>query len=152
MDKEHRLQLLKDEYVMLQGFYEDIDRRCLMIKNWDVTVGLAALGAGALYSGLFFLGAFLAAIMFWYLETYWRGLGYFFARRIKQIEAGLSDKGWEKMAPLQTYHTWEQEYDKVGSQKFRYLFREITLLPHVAIAITGLVMFLLWLYGITIPL
>ncbi len=150
MKNSERLQLLSDEYRMLQGFYEDIDHRCLMIKNWGITVGLAALGAGLIYTGWLYLAAFLSAVMFWYLEAYWRGLGYFFAQRIRQIEVALQTDAWEEMAPLQVYSVWEAEFKKVGNQKFRYLFRDITILPHAAIALTGLGLFVLALYGINL--
>jgi len=33
--KTYDVGLLKDEYVMLQNFYEDIDEKGLNIKNWS---------------------------------------------------------------------------------------------------------------------
>jgi len=55
MDVNKRVDLLKDEYVMLQNFYEDIDAKGLNIKNWSISVALASIGAGLI---LFFCGAY----------------------------------------------------------------------------------------------
>ena len=93
MRSEDRVTLLKDEYIMLQQFYEDVDRRCLTIKGWGVTVATATIGAGLLYSRHLFLGAFAAALLFWYLEAFWRGLTFFFAQRIKKLEEVAGFKG-----------------------------------------------------------
>ena len=49
MNSEQRAEFLKDEYIMLQQFYEDIDEKGLTIKSWSITVALAAVGAGIVY-------------------------------------------------------------------------------------------------------
>jgi len=89
MNEDKRADLLKDEYVMLQQFYEDIDSKGLTIKNWAITVALAAIGTGILYSKVVLLVGFVASLVFWYLEAHWRGLSYFFSVRIKNIELAL---------------------------------------------------------------
>lgn len=45
METKQRADLLKDEYIMLQHLYEDIDNKGLTIKNWAITAALAAIGA-----------------------------------------------------------------------------------------------------------
>ena len=40
---------------MLQYFYEDIDSKGLTVKSWAITVALAAIGTGLLYSKEVFL-------------------------------------------------------------------------------------------------
>jgi hypothetical protein len=46
MDNPAKTGLLKDEYFLLQKFYEDRDGRIVTIKGWSATVGMAALGGG----------------------------------------------------------------------------------------------------------
>ena len=46
MNAEQKYQFLKDEYLLLQNFYEDFDRRALLIKGWSVTVAIAGLTLG----------------------------------------------------------------------------------------------------------
>ena len=143
MEDGQRLDLIKDEYIMLQGFYEDIDERCITIKGWSITVGLAALGAGFVYSENLFLGAFISGLLFWYLEGYWRGLSFFFARRILDIEEQMRDGTWKGMAPLQVYAAWDSTFVVYGKQTWRYMRKEPSLLPHVLMAVVGLALFLM---------
>ena len=144
MDANKRVDLLKDEYVMLQHFYEDIDAKGLNIKNWSITVALASIGAGFIYHKYAFLLGCGTAIMFWILEAFWRGLSYFFVVRIKEIEAAFAHKKQDEETPLQVYATWERAFEKSRNQTFRYMFKFSSLLPHVAIAIINL---FLYFYG-----
>jgi hypothetical protein len=141
MEKGIRAELLKDEYVMLQQFYEDIDEKGLNIKNWAITVALATIGTGILYHKEILLIAFAISIVFWYLEAYWRGLSYFFALRIKAIEKVFKDGSWENEAPLQVYSTWSDEYKNKGNQTFKYMFKQSSYLPHAVIALISLLIY-----------
>ena len=141
MEKTNYSGLLKDEYVMLQQFYEDIDEKGLNIKNWSVTVALATIGAGLVYNKNILLLTFAAAIMFWILEGYWRGLSYFFVLRIKEIEKAFADGKEADVVPLQVYSTWGRAYDKERDQTLRYMFKFSAMLPHVAIAIVSLLLY-----------
>jgi len=141
MDANKRADLLKDEYVMLQHFYEDIDSKGLNIKNWSITVALASFGAGFIYHRYIFLLGFGTAVMFWILEAYWRGLSYFFGVRIKDIEAAFADNKQDKETPLQVYATWERAFEKRKDQTLRYMFKFSSLLPHVAIAVINLLLY-----------
>lgn len=141
MEKTNYSGLLKDEYVMLQQFYEDIDEKGLNIKNWSVTVALATIGAGLVYNKNILLLTFAAAIMFWILEGYWRGLSYFFVVRIKEIEKAFADGKEADVVPLQVYSTWGRAYDKERDQTLRYMFKFSAMLPHVAIAIVSLLLY-----------
>jgi len=49
MNAGKRIDLLQEEYSMLQHFYENIDRKGLTIKSWAITVALAAIGTGLLF-------------------------------------------------------------------------------------------------------
>ena len=142
MDANKRVDLLKDEYVMLQHFYEDIDQKGLNIKNWSITVALASIGAGFIYHKYVFLLGCGTAIMFWILEAYWRGLSYFFVVRIKNIETAFADKKEAKEIPLQVYATWARAFEKRGNQTLRYMFKFSSVLPHVAIALINLLLYI----------
>jgi hypothetical protein len=67
MEANKLADLLKDEYVMLQTLYEDMDSKGLTIKNWAITVALAIIGTSILNDkkNLLWL-AFAASLMFWY--------------------------------------------------------------------------------------
>lgn len=141
METNQRADLLKDEYSMLQQFYEDIDSKGLTIKSWAITVALAAIGSGIVQRREILLAGFFASLMFWYLEAHWRGLSHFFARRIKDIEQVFHAGKWDKEVPLQVYATWNREYQQVGDQAIRYMFKRSTLLPHSLIAAVSLFLF-----------
>jgi hypothetical protein len=144
MDRNKRAELLKDEYVMLQKFYEEIDSKGLNIKNWAISVAIAAIGTGILYHKGILLIAFFVSLVFWYLEAYWRGLSHFFAVRIQEIEDAFRKGTWEKETPLQVYSTWSKEYKKAGDQTFEYLFKQSSLLPHLVIALISLLIYFIW--------
>ena len=141
MDANKRVDLLKDEYVMLQHFYEDIDQKGLNIKNWSITVALASIGAGFIYHKDVFLLGCGTAVMFWILEAYWRGLSYFFVVRIKDIEAAFAKETQDTEIPLQVYSTWERAFATKKNQTVRYMFKFSSVLPHVAIAIINLLLY-----------
>lgn len=144
METKQRADLLKDEYLMLQQFYEDIDNKGLTIKSWAITVALAVIGAGIVEKNDLILWAGLAAsIMFWYLEAHWRGLSYFFSARIQNIEQSFQGGKLQAEVPLQVYSTWEAEYQKVGDQTIRYMIKPITIFPHVPIAVVIVVLLIL---------
>ena len=133
---------LKDEYIMLQTLYGDMDQKGLTIKNWAITVALAIIGASFVIENrnlLWLAGA--AAIIFWYLEAYWRGLSHFFAVRIQEIEAALRDGTWETEVPLQVYSSWSKEYGRTKDQTFRYMFKRASFLPHALIPVFVLVLY-----------
>ena len=142
MNDDKRADLLKDEYVMLQHFYEDIDGKGLTIKSWAITVALATIGTGILYRKEVLLVGFCASLVFWYLEAHWRGLSHFFAVRIKNIEAAFQSDQWKSETPLQVYATWAAEYNKVRDQTIRYMFKPSSFLPHVLIAVVCLLIYL----------
>jgi hypothetical protein len=142
MEPNKVADLLKDEYVMLQTLYEDMDSKGLTIKNWAITVALAIIGTSILndQKNLLWL-AFAASLMFWYLEAYWRGLSHFFAVRIQEIEAAIKNGTWENEPPLQVYSTWSKEYEKTHDQTFQYMWKRASFLPHALISILVVVLY-----------
>jgi len=147
LERETRIDLLKAEYTMLQGFYEDIDNRCITIKSWSISAGLAAIGAGFVYSELLFLAAVATAFLFWYQEGYWRGLSFFFSRRILEIEAGIREGEWEEIVPLQVYDSWERNFRVHGKQTRAYMLKEPSRMPHLFIMAVGALLYLLRILG-----
>ena len=145
MDANKLADLLKDEYIMLQTLYEDMDSKGLTIKNWAITVALAIIGTSFLNDkkNLLWL-AFAASFVFWYLEAYWRGLSHFFAVRIQDIERAIQKGTWEKELPLQVYSTWSREFEKTKDQTFRYMFKRASFLPHAVIPIFIGILYLIW--------
>lgn len=141
MEKTYDPGLLKDEYVMLQHFYEDIDGKGLNIKNWSITVALASIGTGVVYEKNVLLIACFAAFMFWVLEAYWRGLSYFFVVRIKNIEKAFAEGRAETEIPLQVYSTWADAFKTNKDQTIRYMFKFSSMLPHMAIILISLVLY-----------
>ncbi len=141
MNEDKRADLLKDEYVMLQHFYEDIDGKGLTIKSWAITVALATIGTGILYRKEVLMVGFFASLVFWYLEAHWRGLSHFFSVRIRNIELAFQSDKWKSEPPLQVYATWSDEYKKVKDQTIRYMFKRSSFLPHVVIAAVCLVIY-----------
>jgi hypothetical protein len=141
MDDGKRAELLKDEYIMLQHFYEEIDSKGLTIKGWSITVALATIGTGVLYRREILLVGFLSALVFWYLEAHWRGLSHFFSARINVIETAFQSEQWKKEAPLQVYATWGAEYKRSKDQTLRYMFKQSSLLPHTVIAVVCLLIY-----------
>jgi hypothetical protein len=144
MGEDKRADLLKDEYIMLQTQYSDMDAKGLTIKNWAITVSLAIVGASFVYhnKNLLWLGV-AASLIFWYLEGYWRGLAHFFVARIQRIEAVLQGDDWKWEKPLQVYTAWDAEYKRVGDQTLRAMFKRASLLPHVFIPVFILVLYFL---------
>src|SRR5262245_61407886 len=124
MNEDKRIDLFKDEYIMLQQFYEDIDSKGLTIKSWAITVALPAIGTGILYRKEVLLIGLFASLVFWYLEAYWRGLSHFFSARIKAIELVFQNGKWNEEVPLQVYSTWAAEYKKSKDQTLRYMFKQ----------------------------
>ena len=145
MNRNKLADLLKDEYIMLQTLYEDMDSKGLTIKVWAITVALAIIGTSILNDekNLLWL-AFGTSFVFWYLEAYWRGLSHFFAVRIKNIEAALRNNTWEKELPLQVYSTWSEEYKKSKDQTFRYMFKRASFLPHGLMPIFILIIYFIF--------
>ena len=145
MDANKKADLLKDEYIMLQTMYEEIDGKGLTIKNWAITVAFAIIGTSLLNDKKNLLWLALAAsFIFWYLEAYWRGLSHFISVRIQQIETAMRTGTWEKEIPLQLYSSWTKEYDRKGDQTLRYMIKPASLLPHAVLPIVILALYLLW--------
>jgi hypothetical protein len=117
MSEEQRRGYLKDEYLFLQGQYEDYDRRSLTIKGWVTSGAVAALALAfnASYQKAFMIPAMVAVMIcvIWYLEAYWKLFQYALADRIRITEAYFrndQDIFFKNPQPFQIYHWWYKSF------------------------------------------
>ena len=149
MTPETRAALLKDEYLLLQKFYEDYDARVITIKGWSATVGMAAIGAGFYQSRFLWLFAAGAAAVFWLLEALWKSFQYMYAARIEQIEAAFRDeKKLIDLAPFQVYTSWFEQYRAHGLQLGRTMALGLVFFPHAVTLTAGILLFLAEAFGL----
>ena len=141
MNSDDPVFLLKDEYIFLEQDYEDIDKKCLNIKGWNITLVAVLIVAGFEFSGILFVVGAFASFVFWYIEAYYRGLTFFIKIRIKMIETAFRNNGYLSMTPFQLYSTWEKKFYECGSQTTNYFFKSHVFLPHLFITIICLILF-----------
>jgi hypothetical protein len=148
VDNETKIALLKDEYLLLQKFYEDYDSRIITIKGWSATIGLAAIGAG-IYRGRFlWLFAAGAALVFWVIEALWKSFQYMYGPRIQVIEDAFRTNSFETIRPLQVYTAWFETLQDSGFGIFQNLTLGMVWFPHLVTIILGVILFLLEAYGV----
>jgi hypothetical protein len=160
---------LKDEYLLLQGQYEDFDRRTLTIKGWIGTGAFAALavsfGSSNKYAYIIPVLVAILAGIFWYLEAYWKLFQQATADRIRIIEAYFREDAeiFEKNpVPFQAFHRFSlsygpdepiYEYEKKEKGRPRSMSRRLGELaaqgfvcqPYLAIIVLGIGSFALLL-------
>ena len=141
MNSDDRVFLLKDEYLFLEQDYEDIDKKCLNIKGWNITLVAVLIVAGLEFSGILFAVGAFASFVFWYIEAYYRGLTFFIQIRIKMIEKAFRNNDCVSVTPFQLYSTWEKKFDDCGSQTKNYISRPHVFLPHLFITVICLILF-----------
>ena len=114
---EHELRgYLRDEYLMLQGNFEDFDRRALSIKGWVASGTLAALALSFQapnYASVISSFAIVLALTFWCLETTWKVFQKAFRDRIRIIEAyfrGDPDILMKHPPAFQSYASWSSSF------------------------------------------
>jgi hypothetical protein len=138
-----RLGYLKDEYLLLQKFYEDYDARVITIKGWSATVGLAAIGVGFYQSRYLWLFAAGASLVFWGLEALWKGFQYMYEPRIQLLEEAFRSDDVKPPAPFQIYRAWDDEYQANGLQLWRNMRLPLVMFPHAVTLVTGILLFLI---------
>jgi hypothetical protein len=147
MEATEKIQLLKDEYLLLQRFYEDFDTRVLTIKGWSATIGIAAIGVGFYQSTYVWLFAAGASLAFWFLEALWKSFQYCHGPRIEQIERAFRDEDFANVRPFQIYTSWNAAWrmTRVHLQLRAWL----TAVPHVVTFVVGAGLFILQhVYGV----
>jgi|SRR5215213_34 len=117
MNDDQRRQYLKEEYQILQGQYEDFDRRSLTIKGWVSAASIAGMALGFDSSknphGEAWLAIAVIAGCVWFLEGCWKMFQYAIGDRIRIIEAYFRDEPdilIKNPAPFQIYHWWFRSF------------------------------------------
>lgn len=113
------IDLLRDEYLLLQNQYEDFDKRSITIKGWITSGAIAALALGITSDkpNAPAIPLITSAIVgfVWYLEAHWKLFQYALSDRIRILEAYFrQDKDiLEKDPdPFQIYHWWFKSYSQ----------------------------------------
>ena len=148
MTDEQKITFFKDEYLLLQKFYEDFDNRLMTIKGWSATIGLAAIGAGFYQTEYLWLFAAGAALVFWTLEAVWKSFQYFYAPRLQALEKAFADNNFTGLVPFQIYSSWFEAFRPKGFQIIQRFFQGIVMFPHAIITLVGLLLFVLETSGI----
>jgi hypothetical protein len=149
MDEKTKISLLKDEYLMLQQFYEDFDKRILAIKGWSATIAIAAIGGGFQYRiAYLWLFAAAASLVFWLLEATWKRFQYLYAPRIAQLEEVFQTEEWDEVNPLQIYSSWFVAFDKQRWKIFSTFRMGIVSFLHILRFISGSALFVLYLLNV----
>jgi hypothetical protein len=150
VNDEQRCELLKEEYLQLHRAIEELDGRALTIKAWSVTFSLTALiGAFAAHSPAVFLVSSFGSCLFWLIEAMWKTFQYAFYERMNQIEDYFAGKKPEAPAPLQIGRAWYDRWSRLGRAKqLRILMWPHVALPHAAVALVGVALFLLHAAGL----
>jgi len=141
MDEITKIGLLRDEYLMLQQFYEDFDKRVLGIKGWSATIAIAAIGGGFAQTRYLWLFAACASLAFWLLESVWKGFQYQYAPRIAKLEEVFREGDYDEIDPLQIYESWFKSFEANGYQIVSTFKLGIVSFPHAVTLIVGAVLF-----------
>ena len=153
MTPEQRLQFLRDEYLLLQGHYEDFDRRTLTIKGWVSAGAFAAVALGlekatAPGSALWIAIAVMAAC-FWFLEWRWKTFQVALDPRLLHIEALFrGDRAAAEArgeVPFQTFDWFVRAFKAQRLSSLRLAVYGSVMLPYVPIIAFSV---WAWLYGV----
>lgn len=146
MDTNLKTTYLKDEYLLLQKFYEDYDSRVIIFKGWSATIGLAAIGAGFYQSSYLWLFAAVISLICWILESIWKSFQSMFGPRMSLIEKAFRDDDFSTISPFQIYTSWFETLKQRGFRIFHFFKIGIVIFPHAAIILVALVLFILNTY------
>ena len=116
----------------------------LTIKAWSVTFSMMALvGAFAAHAAPALLIAVFGSCLFWWIECMWKTSQYAFYRRISVLEDYFLGKG-ERPAPFQIGRSWYERWSTLGVRRmFRILFWPRVALPHAAVSVLGVFLYIL---------
>lgn len=144
---------LAQEYLQLQKTVEDFPARALTVKAWSVTFSAAGLGlAYQQHIPILLLIAAFSAIVFWIVEAVWKLHQRAFYVRISEIEAHFALVGHGSCAPFQILRSWQKSFggggligDETGLRaRMAVPFFASVMLPHVVVAVAGLLLFFAW--------
>ena len=135
---------LQAEYLHLQKVIEDFDGRVVTIKAWSVSFSLVAfLGAFATHTDGALLVASFSALLFWFIEGYWKRFQFVYYRRSDDIEKYFRGEV-TSIHPLQIGTSWQVAWkERRLHSLIRILAWPNVWLPHAVIAVAGVVLFVL---------
>jgi hypothetical protein len=140
MENNQKLDFLKDEYLLIERFYDDFDARIMKIKGWSATIAIAAIGAGFYKTNLLWLFAAGASLAFWILEATWKNFQYSHSPRIRDIEKAFRESSFDNIEPLQISFSWNAALSGlIPTQTF---FLGIVLFPHCITLIIGICLYI----------
>ncbi len=107
-------EFLRDEYLLLQRIFEDLDGRFIQLKVVSATVGGVAIGWG--FSGTagpkFRIAAWIVAVVlgftFFFLEEVWKRIQHKHGARIVEIEKAFANASFERIRPFQIWASWSK--------------------------------------------
>ena len=131
------LTFLKEEYLHIQKTIEDFDQRALTIKAWSVTLSMAGIGAAFTQKvPILLLLAAAASLCFWIVEALWKTFQNAYYPRVEEIE-----RFWRgeqaSLRPFQIASSWIGGWRQRKTR--RILLWPHIMLPHVLVAIAGVV-------------
>lgn len=147
MDESTKISLLKDEYTLLQNFYEKSDQTLLKLKIASATISFGLIGTAFYKSPNLWLFASFTSLFFWLMDALWKSFQYLHANRIIEIEKAFRENTIEQTIPLQIYSSWFSVYYKDGMNYWRNFFLSSVFLPHLLSLIISLVFFALGIQG-----
>ncbi len=147
MEDAIKVSMLKDEYLLLQKFYEDFDARIVTIKGWSATIGMAAIGGGFYQTHYLWLFGAVAAVVFWLVEALWKSFQYMYGPRIELIEKAFASDDFSGIAPLQIYSSWFETLQEHGFGIVGNLCLGIVAFPHIITVVAGIALFALQALG-----
>lgn len=148
MSQEIDREFLREEYFHLQKTVEDFDQRTLMIKNWSVTVSIAAIGtAFTQKTAILLLLASGSALLFWCIEVLWKSFQQANYKRIEAIKNFMrGNTGDDFSSPeINRYWSWSWKERSFSS----IIWWPHVCLPHAIIFLLGIV---LWVLNSRIPI
>ena len=147
LKNEEKRQYLKDEYLMLQHHIEAFDSRVISIKNWSVTVSMAAIAAAfASHTPIILLVSSISSLIFLIIEGIWKTFQATFYPRSNEIEKYFRGE-IKEISPFQIGTSVSLEWKK---NSFRIFWKNIrglhVFLPHLPIILFGIIIYILNIY------
>lgn len=139
-------EILTQEYLQLQRSIEDFDAKALTIKAWSVTLSAAGIVTAYVETApMILLIASASALIFWIVEALWKTNQQAFYERVYEIERHFGSPG-SPTQPLRIAGSWSESWHRHGGARLalRVMWWWHVLMPHVAVSIAGIFLFLFW--------
>ena len=149
INEETKINLLKDEYTKLYDLIDNFDGKTLKVKEWSITVGVAAIGGAYITKApLLLLLSSFSAFIFWVIEYQWKSFQYPYFERVTEIERYFQNKNTE-INVFQISHTWEKVQPNLTFKEKLKIFGYTNIfMPHIFTIIIGVSLYVLHLYNI----